>query len=273
MRRASWIRAALAVALALAAGPAEAGPPRAQRGKAGRGKAAKRGDGPDLAKIGDLVQEGQTRFETADYPGAIDLWTQAYSGLPAESAYAVQRGLLVYQIAQAYVEAYSLDPDLIYLRKAERLFTTYLETLREADVETTAEVRATIAELQRTIEATVAAAEEEEAAAAATAPPATPEAEAPAPAPVDAPPAPDPRAGRGLRIAGGVLIGLGGAGLGLMTYSLAWGARIDARGEAAVAAGEPDPEVFRELLRDGTLANKMALGSGIAAGAAVALRF
>ncbi len=61
---------------------------------------------PDLAAIGELAQEAQTRFETADYAGAIDLWTEAYAALPQDSEYAQQRSVLVYQIAQACVEAY-----------------------------------------------------------------------------------------------------------------------------------------------------------------------
>jgi hypothetical protein len=264
-RRGWWWSLAAAASLALAS-PAAAAAKKAKRPK----KTAK-AEGPDLSKIGELAQEGQNRFETADYAGAIDMWTQAYSGLPAESAFAVQRGLLVYQIAQACVEAYSIDPDLLYLRKAERLFSTYLETLSEADAATTADVRVTIAELQATIAAAVEAAAAAEAAALeAAAVAATPEeAEEEQEPPPPPPPEPDPKAGRGLMITGGALLGLGAAGLGLMTYSLAWGAKVDTRGEAAVAGGETDPEVFRELLREGTQANRLALISGAAAGVLV----
>jgi len=83
------------------------------------------------------------------------------------------------------------------------------------------------------------------------------------------PPLQDLKAGRGTMISGGALLGLGVAGLGLMTYSLAWGAKVDTRGEAAVARGETDPEIFRELLREGTQANRLALISGAAAGVLV----
>src|SRR5687768_1890321 len=62
------------------------------------------------AKISALAQEAQTRFETADYAGAIELWTQAYAALPNEPAYDKRRNVLAYQIAQACVEAYELDP-------------------------------------------------------------------------------------------------------------------------------------------------------------------
>ncbi|MEZ4382209.1 MAG: hypothetical protein R3A79_12735 [Nannocystaceae bacterium] len=219
-------------------------------------------DEPDLAKIGELAQEAQTRFETADYAGAIDLWTKAYAALPEEPAYAQQRSVLVYQIAQASVEAYSLDPQILYLRKAERLLTSYLETIDASDGETIAAVEGQLAELRGKIEA--ASAEDPEAAAG------EPEVEpeevdggAPgASGPTDA--ADDPRAGRALMISGGALLGLGAASLGVMTAGLVWGLRVDARGDGAKAAGETDPAVYTGLLEDGTAANRLALGAGIA---------
>ncbi|HRI09721.1 MAG TPA: hypothetical protein PKW35_17990, partial [Nannocystaceae bacterium] len=68
----------------------------------------------------------------------------------------------------------------------------------------------------------------------------------------------------GLAITGAVFLGVGAATLGAMAYGLAWGTRVDTRGEAAVAAGETDVQVFRDLLAEGTVANNLALGTGIA---------
>ncbi len=216
----------------------------------------------DLKAVGELVQAGQTRFETADYAGAIELWTKAYSALPEEPAHAAQRGVLVYSIAQACVEAYSLDPQVLYLRKAERLLVSYQVSLDPADAETRAAVQAQIDDLRAKIaEATPVDAPEVE-------PEPAPEPEPePAAAPASQPaaaPAEAPRRSRPLAITGAVFLGVGAATLGAMAYGLAWGTRVDTRGEAAVAAGETDVQVFRDLLAEGTVANNLALGTGIA---------
>lgn len=244
---------------------------------------------PDPAKVAALeqvrrlAQEAQTRFETADFAGAIELWTQAYAALPEDPEHGPQRSALAYQIAQACVEAYSIDPKLSYLRKATRLFESYLPMIDPQDRETAAEVGKTLDDLRRRIaeaeaeearkrEAEEAAQREAEAAAQLEAEEARRrEAEAArrreeAARPADAPQAPRPR--RTLAIAGGVTLGLGALGLGLMAYGLAAGAGVDRRGDAARAAGE-GPAVFRELLAEGTRANQIAVGAGVVGGVLV----
>src|SRR5690349_14923636 len=95
-----WLAALLTVALAVPAGAARAAPAS---------------DGP-LERVGALVEAGQTRFDTADFAGAIELWTEAYAALPDEPAYSKRRNVLAYQIARACAEAYTLDPgQIIYL--------------------------------------------------------------------------------------------------------------------------------------------------------------
>lgn len=244
-RCARGISLALAVTLAVASARADAAPA-----------------GVDLKAVGELVQAGQTRFETADYAGAIELWTKAYSALPEEPAHAAQRGVLVYSIAQACVEAYSLDPQVLYLRKAERLLVSYQASLDPADAETRAAVQTQIDDLRAKIaEATPVDAPEAEPE---RAPEAEPEPDAVPVAPPPAAPVEAPRRSRPLAITGAVLLGVGAATLGVMTYGLVWGSRVDTRGEAAVAAGETDAQVFRDLLAEGTTANNLALGTGIA---------
>jgi hypothetical protein len=224
--------------------------------------AARGADEPDLAQIGELAQEAQTRFETADYAGAIDLWTKAYAALPEEPAYAQQRSVLVYQIAQASVEAYSLDPQVLYLRKAERLLTSYLETVDASDSETIAAVEGQLAELREKIAAASPEPEPEpESGSEPEEVEATDLASAAEPAAAEDG---DARPGRALMISGGVLIGLGAASLGAATYGLVWGERVDARGEAAKDAGNDDVDFYRGLLDEGTTANRLALGAGIA---------
>lgn len=262
----------LAVGVALGLGCITATPALAQRSAE-----------PDLAAIGELAQEAQTRFETADYAGAIDLWTEAYAALPQESEYAQQRSVLVYQIAQACVEAYALDPQALYLRKAERLYISYQETIDPSDTETLAEVESTIADLR----AKIAAVDPDPATEDAPKDPRAGEAQVEDPvedqsigdegdgsATTSEVPSGEPSAersgGRGLTIAGAVLVGLGAASLGAMTYGLVWGGRVDDRGDAAKAAGETDAEVYRGLLSEGTTANRLAIGAGAAGAVAIA---
>ncbi|MFY0539618.1 hypothetical protein [Nannocystis pusilla] len=231
------------------------------------------------AKISALAQEAQTRFETADYAGAIELWTQAYAALPNEPAYDKRRNVLAYQIAQACVEAYELDPQLVYLRKAERLFDNYLQTISAKDKNTTAKVQGTLGELREKIRvaeereaadkqaasenAEARGEDDAEALLAAQKANEAREAEARAAAKREA------RRARRLTIAGGALTGAGAIALGVMAYGLARGARVDRDGEAAKADGVTDPAVYGDLLDQGTAANTLAIATAVVGGVLV----
>ncbi|MFZ6183899.1 hypothetical protein [Nannocystis pusilla] len=229
------------------------------------------------AKISALAQEAQTRFETADYAGAIELWTQAYAALPNEPAYDKRRNVLAYQIAQACVEAYELDPQLVYLRKAERLFDNYLQTISAKDKNTTAKVQGTLGELREKIRvaeereaadkqvAAETAEGEDDGAALLAAQKASEAREAEARANAER----EARRARRLTIAGGALTGAGAIALGVMAYGLARGARVDRDGEAAKADGVTDPAVYRDLLDQGTAANTLAIATAVVGGVLV----
>lgn len=231
------------------------------------------------AKISALAQEAQTRFETADYAGAIELWTQAYAALPNEPAYDKRRNVLAYQIAQACVEAYELDPQLVYLRKAERLFDNYLQTISAKDKNTTAKVQGTLGELREKIRVaeereaadkqvaaeTAEGRGEDDGAALLAARKASEAREAEARANAER----EARRARRLTIAGGALTGAGAIALGVMAYGLARGARVDRDGEAAKADGVTDPAVYRDLLDQGTAANTLAIATAVVGGVLV----
>lgn len=238
---------------------------------------------PDpLVKVAALAQEAQTRFETADYEGAIDLWTQAYAALPVDPEYGQQRSVLAYQIAQACVEAYAIDPRLVYLRKAARLFEGYQATIDPSDHENVAAVqreldalKAKIEEAERrereSVEAErerLAEAERERLAAAEREEAERRRQEAEAEHAQQMEVKREVQRWRARTMAGGVLLGVGAVGVGLMGYGLAWGASVDRRGEAAVAAGA-DTAALRELLDEGVVANRLAVGAAIAGGALV----
>ena len=242
----AWIAAGLAAVLAVA--PAE--------------KA-------DVAQASELAQTAQARFETAEFASAIELWSRAYDLLPDTAEYAAQRSMLTYQMAHACVEAYALDPQLGYLRKAERLFAGYLQTLSDQDPEGVAEVEKTLTELRAKIA-------ESEAAAVVPAPAITDEgaeAEALAEAKLAAQRREEARAAsdrrarrwRRLTVAGGVTAGVGVGLLGVMSYGLVRGRQVDAEGQREVAEGG-DPGRLAELLQEGTRANHLAIATGVVGG-------
>ncbi|MCY1059958.1 hypothetical protein [Nannocystis sp. SCPEA4] len=257
-----WVSAGLAAVLASSPGIAEV-----------RAAPAKGNDQLN-AKISGLAQEAQTRFETADFAGAIELWTQAYAAMPDEPAYDKRRNVLAYQIAQACVEAYELDPQLVYLRKAERLFDNYLKTISAKDKVTTAKVQGTLDELREKIRVAEEREAAEKQAAAEAAERASPEGDEPAAQEADPADTEDRRAAaereakksRGLTIAGGTLTGAGAIVLGVMAYGLSQGARADRDGEAAKADGVTDPAVYRDLLDQGMAANRLAIATAVAGG-------
>ena len=234
--------------------------------------AAPTGEVP-LERVSALVQEGQTRFDTADFAGAIERWTQAYAALPDDPAYSKRRNVLAYQIARACAEAYTLDPEqLFYLRKAERLFDTYLKTIDPRDEGTIARVEATLAELREKIRAARAEdsaaadavrADTEAAAAAAAAAREEREHREAAVARREA----DARRGaaareatraRRLVITGAAVTGGGTVLIGVMAYGLSWGARVDRDGAAAVTDSVTDPTRYQDLRDQGFAANRLA---------------
>lgn len=278
LRRARGVAAV--VGLTLVGAPVQAPVHAAVRAPA---KAAKPKADDPLARAGELAQEAQTRFETADYSGAIDLWTQAYAALPDEPAYAGQRSVLAYQIAQACVEAYAIDPDLVYLRKAERLFQSYRETIDPADKETAEDVQKTLDDLRSKIaeaearaaasgdakQAEFEAAERERAEQAAQEAAERQRREEAEAARRRATAEREARRYKGLTIAGAGVAAWGAASLGVMAFGLARGASVDKQGEEAVAGGMPEQAQLHELLDKGNTANKLAIAFGAVGGALI----
>lgn len=113
-----------------------------------------------LVRAGELFSQGQDRFETSDFAGAIDLWTRAYENLPDGPELAATRALLLANIAQAHVEAYAIDHEIDHLRRADVLFEDYLAMVDPDDAET----RATVQAEREKIAQAIAAHDQEEAA-------------------------------------------------------------------------------------------------------------
>jgi len=88
-------------------------------------EAAPSADDPKIVAAKSLYQQGQAKYETMDYVGAIDLWTQAYASLDASPEHRPIRNTLVYNIATAQEQAFELDHQIAHLRQARGLLERY----------------------------------------------------------------------------------------------------------------------------------------------------
>ena len=87
----------------------------------------------DLSEARRLYYEGSTRYDAADYEGAIEKFTEALTSVKEVGSNDFQvRGLLLYNIGKAHVRAYDTTQDVVHLRQAR---TIYREFIAEADAE------------------------------------------------------------------------------------------------------------------------------------------
>lgn len=136
------------------------------RTRSGRTRSATQGQStaidPDIERAKAIYEEGEACFETFDYEGAVERWTEAYAALPPEADEIRTR--VVYNIATAQQRAYDVDHDVGHLRQAVMLLEQYItqvQALHEPDETTQAharvgdeidKARARIQELQERIE-------------------------------------------------------------------------------------------------------------------------
>jgi hypothetical protein len=249
------------VALVLAVAVASVGPvPVAE---AARAVGPADGDG-DVDKAKDLYTKGKAKYDTFDYYGAIELWTEAYSIVPEDAA--TTRNLLVYNIATAQEKAYDIDHDVAHLKTALLLLQTYVanfKALHGATPEARAEVQKAedrIASLQARI------AEHEGAAAPAatttTAPP--PEPVTPAEPSDDEDDEPEVSAGKGMIAGGWASVGVG-AGF-LLASGISFGVSRVAQGTATIVANADGSTTVEEspTARRARIAGWVLLGMGAA---------
>ncbi len=163
-------------------------------------------------------EAGITAYETRDYAGAIEAFTRAFelaAEIEDEDKRATAMNRLRFNLARAHVGAFGIEQDPKHLRTAESLLVDYRKQERRQGRNPDADVD--LHRLEQELENALDAIE-----------PAAAAAEGPEPAPgpsVDLDePAPERRRGR--IIAGGTLLGLGAASLGVMGYSLARGSAL-----------------------------------------------
>ena len=210
-----------------------------------------------FARAGELLGKGQEKYDTADYVGAVELWSEAYAALPDTPEAAQYRSVLVYQLASACREAYELESDQKYLKKAERLLEQYIESLGPDEEESRTTAQEALDEVRLKIKQ-----EEAEAAARRS----VIEADA-KDARSDSPKTDDEEPGKQLLIAGGVSLGVGAVLLAVMGVGLGQGSSADQEGDDFIAnGGDPADPMVGDLIDKGTRANTMALATGITGG-------
>jgi hypothetical protein len=159
-----------------------------------------------------IFRRGQAKYETADYNGAIELWTEAYSLVDPTPENAAIKALLIYNLAQAHIKAYEIDDDAVHLKQAKQLLDSFAANLPMLydDEAQLGEEQAKVDERLAEIDAKIADHDRAEAEAETKLEP-EPEPEPPAPIVEPASGETDRPVARGkpLIIAGGVLAGLG----------------------------------------------------------------
>lgn len=194
-----------------------------------------------------LFRRGQAKYETADYTGAIELWTEAYALVESVPENAGIKAVLLYNVAQAHVKAYELYEDPIHLKKALQLLQGFrggiavLYADEAARDEEYKKVDAKIAELEAALDAHEAKTEG----------PAEPP---PKEDPVEPPPPAPTNPGRPLIITGGAVLGLGVAfgGVGLV------GALIGSNANDIDDLDPLDLQAREERFRGGEAGNALA---------------
>jgi hypothetical protein len=99
---------------------------------------------PDMDEVKRIYAAGKTKYETKNYSGAIDDWTNALGMLPNTPENREIRNDLVYNIATAQEKAYDIDKDVAHLRTARALLVDFLEAykaLYRPDEQTVAEFK------------------------------------------------------------------------------------------------------------------------------------
>ncbi|MEE9383289.1 MAG: hypothetical protein V3V08_07735 [Nannocystaceae bacterium] len=99
-----------------------------------------------------LFAEGQSKYDTLDYEGAIEAWTGTYALFPDLPQYAAIRGTVLYAIAQARLDLYGAEKDVQHLRHAYRLLVAYRSGLSGDDGEAFATVQKWIRRIEAKIE-------------------------------------------------------------------------------------------------------------------------
>ncbi|MEM7152062.1 MAG: hypothetical protein AAF799_04430 [Myxococcota bacterium] len=210
----------------------------------------------------ELFDRAATQYQTSDYRGAVDSYTEAYrlsSSIEDSELRGSVQAAILYNLARAHSKAYRFDENPEHLRQQIDLLEKYLA--QTADLADQQDARALLAEARKELEIVLATESPEE-----------PESDADearstegiflatTPSPTDD----EPPKGRGMEIAGYVLLGLGvGSGGAAIT-----GAVLSNRARDEHIAG-PTLSDRNAAESKGSLGNGLIVGGSVAAGVLV----
>jgi len=212
-----------------------------------------------MAAFEAAFEAGQARYDSGEYLDAVALWIAAAARLPEVSAHRGHR-LAVYQyVADAYARGLVDVTEVEPLRAAVSALDTYCEGFTRAygtETPLDPKIAATRAELQRRLDAALAARGPQ------TERPRT-RSERPAPAPT----APVQRPWEGVAIGGSVLLGLGLGAAALATLGALRGRALEARfDDPANQCPLAQPQgLCADLYRDGKRSNGLAIAGAVLA--------
>jgi len=110
----------------------------------------------------ELYTEGESLYSAADYNGAIDKFTEALTLVSKHGSVqdAQVRGLIMFNIAKAHIEAYEVDTQLNHLRQARSIYKRFVTEGEAAGYQAT-DISEAKAEIER-LEIRIAEIEEEQ---------------------------------------------------------------------------------------------------------------
>jgi len=204
----------------------------------------------DVARAKDLFARGASRYETADYAGAIELWTEAYGLVPAVPEYSEAKADLIFNIATAHEKAFDVDADTRELNQAKILLEQYRKLLPEIYTSTPEREfeRTRVDEKLETIQRKIDTADRE---ARRRATEGSRRGEA--------------KAANNLIISGAVVTALGGVGVGIATAGMVMGAGANDLSELE----DDDFNGRRDQFDRGRTGNTLAIAGGVTAGVLV----
>lgn len=112
----------------------------------------------------DVFYEGSARYSAADYPGAIEKFTQALALATREGLPFRVRGAFLVNLGRAHVRAYGVNDDAKHLKMAKEIYERYQREAAAAEFTgpDDDEVQKELDQVHRLLEATAAAPTEEE---------------------------------------------------------------------------------------------------------------
>lgn len=100
-----------------------------------------------------LYRDGSTKYESADYNGAIEDFTKVLGIMTESDGNEKTRLSLLYNIATAHEKAFKIDQDLTHLRQALLLYNRFLEFAHKTgNLEEQLDVKSKIAHLRAQLE-------------------------------------------------------------------------------------------------------------------------